>query len=145
MNKYIKNLTTSGNAKDSQGRVWLVQAQPATFRFPYAGWNNGGADTTKAETLAAAIAAFGLTAYTAPVVPRRLVERTKLQVRRWMAERGKTDVYNSILDDLTGEDAREYRDASSFAWDDPSITRLRSSALAALGMTEEDLRHCFEV
>ena len=146
MNKYIKNLTPSGNAKDSQGRVWLVQAQPATFRFPYAGWNKGGTDTTKAETLAAAIAAFGLTAYTAPVVSRRLVERTPLYVRRWFRAAGKEAQYDALIAALTPMQAADYREAVAFAWDDAAIVAIRSSpeALALLGMTEAELRAIFE-
>lgn len=72
------------------------------------------------------------------------VERSPLYVRRWLRARGKEPQYDALLSQLTGTAAKDYEEAVAFAWDDPVIVSLRGAAVAALGMTEAELRACFE-
>lgn len=74
------------------------------------------------------------------------VERSPLYVRRWFRAQGREAQYDTLLSMLTGTAAADYRDAVAFSWDDAAIVGIRQSpqALALLGMTESELRTCFE-
>lgn len=103
-----------------------------------------GPGVQEADNLDAALTARGLVAATAPV--KRTVERTKLQVREWMASKGKEAQYDTLLDSLDDADAKRFRDASAISWDYPAVVKIRNNpqALGLLGMTEAELRECFE-
>lgn len=77
-------------------------------------------------------------------VEKPTVERSPLFVRRWLRARGKEAAYDALIAGLTGEAKADYAEAVAFAWDDPIIVSLRGAAVAALGMTEAELRACFE-
>lgn len=146
MNSYTRQLSSppAANAKSADGKFHLVAERGASFRWPYAGWNKDGKDIVKAESLEAAIAAFELTPYAVPVRPKRLVERSTLFVRRWIRAKGKESAYNALLANLPAEAKADYEEAASFSWNDPVIVGLRGVAAQALGMTEDELRACFE-
>jgi hypothetical protein len=138
MTTYLKNLSPSGNAKDAQGRMWLVQEQPRTFRFPYTGWNRDGKDTTKAETLEAALAAFGLTAYAKPIVPRPAYYRLDQDtIITRLVSLGKYTEFKAALQGLSEVAWDRFMAAPYIASTDAMFVQYAPQMKAALDLTDE--------
>lgn len=89
----------TANAKTPDGkRFWLVKQQGPRLVLPYPGWNRDRKDMVQAETMEDVLTAFGLVAYTPPVVAVAPVRITQFQVMTRLDAIGKWGAFKALLE-----------------------------------------------